>query len=692
MKRVNLKLRKLLLNNKFYYVVLTISLIYCFINLNTVKTSTYDVNDEVFEGMLESYSIDGNKLTFTIKNEEKLKCNYYLESLEELEYLKNNLKLGSNLKIEGELSKPLNNTIPNNFNYKKYLYYHDIFYTCEASKIDIESDNTNLLYDIKNKVISRINSFEKVSNYLLTFIIGDKSYLSEEAMDAYRDNGITHLFAISGMHIGLFSALLLFLLKKVKLKENKRYIIVIIFIWFYVFLTGFAPSVLRAGLLFTLLTLNKVFYTEVKTLNVLLLTGSILLFVKPEIITDIGFQYSFLTTFGLMYSGSVLKKHKVLGTSVVAMLFSLPITINNFYTFNLLSILINVIFVPFVSVVVYPLCLLTFIFKFLEPITHLVLTIMEYLNNLCSSISVFKVVIPKLSIFVIIIYYLVLFIFINKKYKICVLLLFAIIFLNKIKPYIDSNYYIEFLDVGQGDSILIRSPHSEEVIMIDTGGKMKYEVEEWKETKGYNISDNTITYLYSLGITKIDFLILTHGDADHLGEAMNIIEKINVKNVKLNEGEYNFGELEILDSGINIVEDYNGKLNLKILKTDVENDENSNSIIIYLDILNTKILLMGDAPKDKELEILEKYDLKDIDIIKLGHHGSKTSSSETFLNVVNPSIAIISSGRNNKFNHPNKETIDTLEKLNIEYYNTQTSGTLSFKISDSGVTFKEQKP
>lgn len=446
MKNLNIRVRKLLLKNNFYVVLLIISLIYACLYLSVPKKSIYDGSETDFEGIITNYKIEGDKLSVTVNSNELLKCNYYYKSESEKNRVSSLIKIGSKINFNGELKVPNKNTISNTFNYRDYLYYHNIFYTCNIKSYKVDNSNINFLYKIKNYVIEKIMSYEKVSDYLLTFIIGDKTLLDEDVFNTYRENGVTHLFAISGMHIGLFSSILLFIFKKIKLGDNRSYIITVLFIWFYAFLTGFPSSVLRSGLLFTLLTLNKIYYAEIKTLNILILTGVILIIINPFIVMDIGFMYSYLTTFGLVYAGETIKKHKILGTSLIAFMISLPITINNFYSVNFLSIIFNIFFVPFVSIIVYPLCLLTFIFRFLEPILDIILSIMEYLSSILASISIFKVILPKMSIITIIVYYLVLLMLVNKRFKLCILILFLLLFLDSNKNIFDKCDYVEFLD------------------------------------------------------------------------------------------------------------------------------------------------------------------------------------------------------------------------------------------------------
>lgn len=659
-----------LLNSKIFYILLAIIVaLNVFINLSIPEQSSLNSKDTIFTGTLNDLKIDESKLQLELDlGKENLVCNYYLENGEIVEYGK--YKLGSKIKIEGTLKEPLNNTVPNTFNYKKYLYYKDTFYTCTIKKIDILESKVNIFYKIKNAIVSRIMSFD-IRDYLFTLIIGDKSLLDEEVYLKYRENGVSHLFAISGMHIGLFTGIILGLLKKLHVKERKRYILTILFIFFYAFLVGFSPSVMRACLLFTFGSINKFFKLEIPSFKVLLLVGACLILKDYAIVYDVGFIYSFTIVGGLMLSEKFIKKHKILGTSLVATLYSIPITASNFYSINLLGVFNNLIFVPLMTIIVYPLCLVTFLVRFTEPLAKMAISIMEGLSGLAYNVEFLNFVIPKMNPIAISIYYLLLIVFLNKKPLKTTALLLGIVFLTKLTPFMDVSYKIDFLDVGQGDSILIRSPQSKEVILVDTGGVVGEST--------YRPSQNTITYLHSLGINKIDTLILTHGDADHLGDALFLIDNIEIKEIILNRGENSPNEQLIIDSGVPIAKNYEGELELTFLNDRIWDDENSNSIVMYLKILNYKILLMGDAPSRVEEYILKKEPKMKLDILKAGHHGSKTSSSKSFIDSTQPKYAIISVGRKNRYGHPNKEVLDNLASSKI--YRTDLDGTVQLKIN-----------
>ncbi len=663
-----------IIQSKIFYILL---FLIAFINIlghNLIKKSSiYEVDETEFIGTLENMQIEEDKIKYTIShNREKLTCNYYLK---ESESSINTYELGSTVSILGTLKMPLNNTVANTFNYKKYLYNHNSFYTCTASKVSFIKKNNNLFYKIKNAVIKRIMSFD-TRDYLYTMIIGDKSLMDDDVLNSYRKNGVTHLFAISGMHIGLFTMIILKMMKKMHLKENKGYLITIFFIWFYAFLVGFTPSVMRSCLLFTILSLNKLLKLKISTMQALLLSGFILIMIDYKIIFDIGFIYSFTITFGLMNSSPFLKKHSIIGTSLVATLYSLPITVYNFYKINLFSIINNLIFVPLVTIIIYPLCLITFIFKFFNPLLRVSIMFLELINTFLAKIDVLTFVIPKMPFLLILFYYFVLFWKFNKKPKKVSIGLIMLLLLTKITPFLDTNYYVDFIDVGQGDSSIIIFPHASKVIMIDTGGTLDY------NKSNYHVSENTIIYLNSRGIENIDLLILTHGDADHLGDSTYVIENINVESIMLNKGDLNRWEMELKNT-MHVLEDYPG---VKLLNNKLWSDENTNSLVISMNLGGVDFLFMGDAPKAVEKNIIKENPNLKASIIKLGHHGSKTSSDEYFLRSIKPKWAIISSGRNNIYGHPDKETINTLEKLKIPFLNTQEVGTISFKIKNGYVT------
>ena len=334
-------------------------------------------------GNILSYTIDGNKLSMQVKAEEKVQVTYYINSLEEKNYLKENILIGSKVVLEGSVSSPYQNTIPNTFNYAKYLYNNKIYRVFNASKI-VLSDKTDLLSNIKTSFMHKIEEIGDSSAYLYALILGEVDYIDNDVYKEYQANGTTHLFAVSGMHISALALFLQAFFKKLKINEHIGEIIIVLFLFFYMFLVGFTPSVLRGGLLYIFLLLNRKSNLKLNTINALYLLFLFLIIINPFYIYNLGFIYSFLTSFGLiLFSKKITGNYlvKLIKISAIAFLFSFPVTIYNFYEINLLTILNNVIIVPLVTVILFPLTLITFIIPFIEPILKIGIQVLEWTSN-----------------------------------------------------------------------------------------------------------------------------------------------------------------------------------------------------------------------------------------------------------------------------------------------------------------------
>ena len=256
-------------------------------------------------------------------------------------------------------------------------------------------------------------------------------------------------------------------------------------------------------------------------------------------------------------------------------------------------------------------------------------------------------------------------------------------------PYLDSNFNVVMLDVGEGDCIFIKAPWGRGNILIDTGNS--YEDYSVMESK-------VMPYLKSRGVSRIDYLIISHGDADHIGGALSLIKDFNVNNVILNNGDYSNLEMELISAlkkkKIYFTSDVD-KINIKgwyiyFLNNKLFDNENDNSIINYFKINSYSFLFMGDSSFVVEDYLLEEYNLKDITFLKVGHHGFDTSSSREFIDSINPVNALISVGRNNKYGHPNKEVLNNLN--NSKIYRTDQDGSIMFKIKNNKLKVETCNP
>ena len=652
-----------------YFILLSLIICLCFIRDN--NNSIYKINDTNFYGVVIDYQYKDNYISLVLNGKEKLKCNYYLDNNEKFD-----INYGDTLYLKGKLKKPNNNTIPNTFNYKKYLEHNDIYYILEIEKINKQVRTNNIIYKIKNIIKSRIDMYDK-TGYLNAFILGNKNNIDNNTYSNYSKNGIIHIFSISGMHISLLASIILSLLNRIN-KSSKNVVVVIMFLIFYLVLTNYQASIIRSIIFYIVINLFKLRKVKVSTLNSFLISVSLILLFVPNFIFNIGFLYSSSVSFSLIFYKNKFNKNYIMNllyVSFISFLISLPITISLNYQVNLLSIIINLLFVPLVSFILYPLSLIVFVFPIFISLFNFFISITEFLSNNISNINFFNIYIPKMNFIIIIIYYLLVYLILSKSIK--WLIIFGLyIFVVKNINIIDNNYYVYFLDVGQGDMSVIK--YKDECIVIDTGPSSMYT---------YKITDNHIKFLHSIGANNIDLLIISHGDNDHIGNANYLIDNFNVKNVMINKGEIN--ESEKLLPKNKIVNNYKSKMKFYILEHALFDNENSNSIVNYLVAYDRKFIFMGDGSKETELDIVNKYNIN-ADVIKIGHHGSKTSSDEYFIKKIKPIYSIISVGKNNRYGHPNKEVLDTLNGSKI--YRTDQDGSIMFKIKNDKLQIETCSP
>ena len=635
--------------------------------------SKYTKDDKEFIGIVTKYEVKEDKITIEIKAKEKLLITYKYQDKEF-----NNLSYGDKIKVKGTLITPSKNTNQNTFNYQKYLYYKKIYYLVEATSINKIANNNNYLYTIKNTLYQKINKL-KSSNYIKTLLFCDNT-LSKEIKESYRINGISHLFSVSGMHINFFVSIIYLYLNKITYNKRIKYLITNIFIITYLILFP-SSSLLRSAVMSILYSINYLLKLKIKKIDILFLTLGVSLLINPFIIYDLGYIYSYTITFFLVLSSSTLKKknkiNKIIYISFLSFLVSIPITIYNSFEINIISILLNIILVPIISIIILPLTILTYIFPILDSILYLFTNTLETISLFISKINITKIIFPKPSLLIIVLYYIIFLLsYQNKKYFYLNIILLIIIYIS---PYLNSNFEVVMFEVGEADCHLIKYPYNKNTILIDTG------------KNEYKIKNEVIPYLKSIGIKKIDYLIITHGDEDHIGGSITLINNFQVKNVILNKGTFTDLEKELIKNlnkkkipyQINI-----NKINLSnhtiyLLNNTKYNNENDNSIITYFTYQKYKFLYMGDASITTEDNLLENYNLNNISILKVGHHGSNTSSSKDFISQINSSISLISVGKNNIYHHPNKEVINNLSKSRI--YRTDINNMVKLTINSKGI-------
>lgn len=610
------------------------------------------------------------------------------------------IELGDYVEFNGVLKLPMENTNPKLFNYRLNLLTHKIHTTMSIKSYSIsgiQRENKPLHYKLTEKFTDDIKElFNKClspqnSSLITSIILGDSNFLDEEELTLYRDLGLAHILAVSGLHIGIVSGALVFVFSRIGIKRKYNYIITLSIIWFYAILIGYSPSTLRACLMFSILFLSDLVHEPYDSLNTIFFSMFILLIFNPFWIFSVSFQLSYIATTAIIlinpkitqylypYRGKLINS---LSGIVAVNIGLLPINAYYFNTFPILGIIANLISIPILSIgliVGMFMVIFNYLFPFINSIFGIVLNLLLNLNsmiiNFLGDFPFVKLNVFSPDIISIIIYYFLLsivlgFIKLNrmdmKNKKFIFYYLLTILLITTIQFNIDEKIDVNFIDVGQGDSILIHTKTSN--YLIDTGGSFNDDFDI-----GKNI---TMPYLLKNGFNRLDGIIITHFDADHCKGLDAVVENIKVKSIFASYiPEDNRYKLNIINDNNKIVLDKNTTLDIIWPKYSTDKDHlsaNNKSLVMVLSYFDHKILFTGDIEKEVESILLNSLD--PVDILKVAHHGSKTSSTQDFINKVRPKYSIISVGRNNFYNHPNSEVVERLLGSDSTIYRTDEMG------------------
>ncbi len=551
------------------------------------------------------------------------------------------------------------------FDYKEYLKSNKILYLAKAnsSKKIRSGFSLNLIKYYYQRYLGN-NISNNSYQYVNALVLGD-NYLESDLKHGYSILGISHILAISGMHIMLLFQIISFLLLKIFHYYKKK--IPLIIITTYVILIGAPISALRALIFLIIKYFNDKGNIKYTNLDIFSITFILLIFMWPYTFYNSGFILSFLVSFVLIFSSEIIKtKSKLLNMYLTYYLIyfsTLPIVIsfNNYISF--ITLLISPILSIVTTFVVMPLSFIVAIIPFSDNIFNY---IFMFLNNYIINLSNIKIGFNVMSFNMVLkmIYYflfiLVIRSIIKKKRIFLNLVIFGLFMIGIINvKLINPITKITFIDVGQGDSCLIELNNDRANILIDC----------------YNCFD----YLKNEGISRIDYMILTHSDNDHIKDSVDVYNYFDVKNVLLpfNDNGFNVNGIKVKGGSYfdisNIKFEILGPIN-------TYSEKNSNSIVLKFSINGISFLFTGDMTIEEENDVINNYKNKlDVDILKVPHHGSNTSSSSLFLNYVTPKESIISVAKNNNYNLPNKEVVDRLNRIS-NVYMTSNLGNITINI------------
>lgn len=633
----------LCIKNHIFIVLNVILLIYLIIKKKPYKYYLYGVLILFFRLIIIDNNYEFNNIDkyLVILNKENyvILINNKLQQFVSYDLLDANMF--SVLQIEGNYKELIKSSNFDLFSFKDYLSYRNIEYELEVNNYQILSNGDTFKPKLMEHLLKGLDI--KSSSIINMLIFGNKD--DKELYNKLINLGVVQLFVVSGFHFNALEQVL------VKIKVKWINILILVFFAFYLYILDFQIAASRAFLMFCL----KLLVDKVKFLNNFmnyLLVLSLFLLINPYYIYHQGFILSFLLTFILIFIKEI--KIKKLYKSFIVYLCALPIIISMNNEINILSFLFQLILTPLVTLLFFS-SWLTLLVKFLSPLYLILVNIFILLVDIFNSVPS-MVIIKSLSFFELFLYFSLILIIIyllaiklNKKIGIFACLLSILLIYQYNYCFIFEKESVVFFDVGQGDCTLINLGNNKGHILIDTGGNINYDY----------ATKVIIPYLKANGIRKLDYVLISHNDYDHNGSLESLINNYNVNKVlygsDFKELEYERFKITNLNYGTN----YNG--------------DNERSGVFYFELFSKSFLIMGDASKKNEEEIMYRYSL-DIDYLRIGHHGSNTSSSLMFLDNISCNNAIISVGKYNKYGHPHKEVLDSLNMLNYNIYRTDLHG------------------
>lgn len=644
-----------------------------------------------------------------VRNNKKILINIKMsQDIPSIEY-------GDSLYIEGEFKQPEEARNYKGYNYKQYLKTKKIIGTVELEKSKIlKSSNGSFIHNIQKYIRDTINGTltDEEGNLLLAILLGDKDKLSEDIQESFKTSNLSHMLAVSGAHVSYIILGLTYVLQNSIIGKKNGKIVCIIFLLAFMAITNFTPSVTRACIMAILTLFSSIIYRKSDVYTNISVAALITLIFNPYSLLDLGFQLSYGGTIGIIIfikriqekksNSKVINYIKQMAlVSIYANIIIIPIMMYHFNTVSFTFIISNIMASPILGIIVITGFLFIIASITVKPLTRLIaifikpiLSILIKISQICSKLPFSNILVVTPYMFNVISYYAIILYCIkskkNNKCKIIICLLIVLILINFIIYIFPQKLRIFFIDVGQGDSTLIITP-DKKTVLIDGGGSDSFDVGE----------KVLLLYLLDRRILKIDYVLISHFDTDHCGGILTIMEKVKVKNIIISEQAEHSENYErfkklMIHKRIRLIEVKKGdKIKIgrysefKILfptsRLLSENPLNNNSIVAQFNYNNFKMLFTGDIEKLAEQQILktEKAEIR-ADILKVAHHGSKTSSIPEFIKAVRPKIALIGVGKNNTFGHPNQQTIKNLENIKCRIYRTDLQGEIIIKIDQKG--------
>ena len=651
---------------------------------------------------------------------------------------------GDRIQFKTLMERPSGKRNPGQFDYRKYLFNQSIFFIARISRPDsiqlIEEKQGN--WFIQNIIIPLRqychHTFGKYFNdetegMITALILGEKQDLDQDMVENFKKVGVVHVLAISGLHVGFIIAFIFSILSLIRLNYYSKIWALLCVLIIYIVIVRFKTPVVRASSMAILYLLGEVLERKTSGYNIIFSAMAIILIFDPRELYNSGFHFSFTAVLSIIYGYSKFNqllplnayiekwknKHlwllffrKVIWipflVSLAAVIGTMPLTLYYYGMFPVYALLANLIVIPLTGLIVSLSLFLLFISLLTETFSNGLATMIQLITQGLQKIVEHIAGLPFASIIMPIptftqlfmIFLFILFVLnFRKNVKVITALIIVLVFIY-IFPELTVGHQelqVVFLDVGQGDAAFLRFPN-QHTMLIDGGDRSS----RWDEGE-----KTILPFLQSDNALHINYLIGSHAHNDHIGGFLSLVNSLSIDTLVLSRYHYNsilFKQLLEAAKKENIPIKKVGRgdrlspdssCRVYILHPDSTYSKpknfqgtecNNSSIVLKIQYGNNSILFTGDLERSGEQPLLQYEYFLESEILKVGHHGSSTSTSEDLLVKVHPLVAIISVGTKNKFHHPSPTTLERLGNYSIKTYQTSKEGAIKFSIGTENMT------